>query len=71
MRVIHGIFKKKKLKIKPSKILLPKNFKLSWESVGGANKKRALLYTPSEQFLNNIEKYEYNRFLDIGRNIPR
>ena len=71
MKVIHGIFKNKKLKIKPSKVLLPKYFKLSWESVGGANRKRALLYTPSEHFLNNIEKYEYNRFLDIGRNIPR
>ena len=67
MKKIQGIFKPEKLKIKPSVIKLPKQLNLKWETVGGPDPKRALLYKPSDIFLDNIDSYRYNRFLNIGK----
>ena len=62
---IHGIFKAKKMKIRPSEIKLPEHFNLTWETVGGAD--QTLLYSPNADFMDNIEKYQENRFLNIGK----
>ena len=65
LKKIHGIFKAEKMKIRPSEIKLPEHFKLTWETVGGAD--RSLLYSPNADFMDNIEKYQENRFLNIGK----
>ena len=67
LKKIQGIFKPEKMKIKPSLIKLPKQLSLKWETVGGPDPKRALLYSPAPIFLNNIENYQYNRFLNVGK----
>ena len=67
MTKIQGIFKPEKLKISPSVIKLAKQLNVKWETVGGADPKRALLYQPYDIFLDNIDKYRYNRFLNIGK----
>ena len=65
MQKIHGIFKKEKMKIRPSEIKLPDHFKISWETVGGVDHTK--VYVPNGDFMENIEKYKENRFLNIGR----
>ena len=65
LKKIHGIFKAEKMKIRPSEIKLPEHFNLTWETVGGAD--QTLLYSPNADFMDNIEKYQENRFLNIGR----
>ena len=61
---IHGIFKAEKMKIRPSEIKLPEQFNLTWETVGGADHTK--LYSPYADFMDNIEKYRENRFLNVG-----
>ena len=65
LKKIHGIFIAEKMKIRPSEIKLPKHFNLTWETVGGPD--RSLVYSPNADFMDNIEKYQENRFLNIGR----
>ena len=65
LKKIHGIFKAEKMKIHPSEIKLPKHFNLTWETVGGPD--QTLLYSPNADFMDNIEKYQENRFLNIGK----
>ena len=65
LKKIHGIFKAEKMKIQPSEIKLPKHFNLTWETVGGPD--QTLLYSPNADFMDNIEKYQENRFLNIGK----
>ena len=64
LKKIHGIFKAEKMKIRPSEIKIPKHFNLTWETVGGPD--RTKVYLPNAEFMENIEKYQENRFLDIG-----
>ena len=66
LRKIQGIFKPEKMKISASVIKLPTQLNLKWMTVGGPDPKRALLYTPAATFLDNIENYQYNRFLNVG-----
>ena len=66
LKKIQCIFKPEKMKIKPSMIKLPKQLSIKWETVGGPDPKRALLYTPAATFLDKIENYQYNRFLNVG-----
>ena len=65
LQKIHGIFKKEKMKIRPSEIKLPDHFKITWETVGGPSPTK--VYVPNADFMENIEKYQENRFLNIGR----
>ena len=65
LQKIHGIFKKEKMKIRPSEIKLPDHFKITWETVGGPSPTK--VYVPNTDFMENIEKYKENRFLNIGR----
>ena len=64
LKKIHGIFKAEKMKIRPSEIKLPEHFNLTWETVGGPDHTK--VYLPNAEFMENIEKYQENRFLDIG-----
>ena len=56
---IDGIFKPEKMKIRPSEIKLPKQV---WEEVKIDNTEPG-----NGSFLDNIDKYQYNRFIDVGR----
>ena len=58
---LHGIFKPEKMKIRPSEIKLPEQY---WESVGTDDHYGTI--SPNEEFLENIEIYKRNRFLNIG-----
>ena len=66
LKKIQGFFKAEKMKISASVIKLPRQLNLKWETVGGPDPKRAHLYKPSEIFLDNIDYFRYNRFLNIG-----
>ena len=64
LKKIHGIFKAEKMKIRSSEIKFPEQFNLTWETVGGPDHTK--VYLPNADFMENIEKYQENRFLDIG-----
>ena len=64
LKKIHGIFKAEKMKIRPSEIKLPEQLNLIWETVGGVDHTKH--YAPYADFMDNIEKYQENRFLNIG-----
>ena len=61
---LHGIFKPEKMKIRPSEIKLPTQLSLKWETVGRSDSPGTI--SPNASFLDNIEKYQENRFLDVG-----
>ena len=58
---LHGIFKPEKMKIRPSVLKLPEQ---DWETVGRDDQWETI--SPNAEFLENIEKYKRNRFLNIG-----
>ena len=58
---IDGIFKPEKMKIRPSKIKLPEQLNLAWEAVGIDNTGPL-----NGEFLDNIEQYRENRFVNVG-----
>ena len=62
---IHGIFKQEKMKIRPSEIKIPEQLSLKWETVGRSDSQGTI--SPNAEFLDNIEKYQLNRFLDVGK----
>ena len=64
LKKIHGIFNPEKMKIHPSEIKLPEQFSLNWETVGSSDPQGTI--SPNAEFLENIEKYQENRFLNIG-----
>lgn len=62
LKKIYGMFKPEKMKIRPSVIKLPEQLSLTWETVGIDNMGPA-----NGSFLDNIEKYQHNRFINVGR----
>ena len=63
LKKIDGIFKPEKMKIRPSEIKLPEQLSLTWETVGIDN-----TGPRNGDFLDNIEKYQENRFVNVGEN---
>ena len=61
LRTLYGMFKPEKMKIRPSVIKLPQQLTLAWETVGIDNTGPG-----NGSFLENIEKYQYNRFINVG-----
>ena len=61
---LHGIFKPEKMKIRPSEIKLPTQLSVKWETVGRSDSQGTI--SPNTVFLDNIEKYQENRFLNVG-----
>ena len=61
---LHGIFKPEKMKIRPSEIKLPEQLTLKWETVGRSDTQGTI--SPNADFLENIEEYQLNRFLNVG-----
>ena len=61
---LHGIFKPEKMKIRPSEIKIPERLSLKWETVGRSDSQGTI--SPNAEFLENIEKYQLNRFLNVG-----
>ena len=59
------VFQKEKFQINASRIVLPPQFSLNWEVVGTMAPQGA--FFPNEDFLENIEEYKYNKFLNIGK----
>ena len=64
LKKIDCIFKPEKMEIRPSEIKLPEQISLNWETVGRTD--RQMTVSPNADFLENIEKYQENRFLSIG-----
>ena len=58
---LHGIFKPEKMKIRPSAVKLPEQLSLTWENVEIDN-----TGPQNGSFLDNIEEYQDNRFINIG-----
>ena len=61
---IHGIFKQEMMKIRPSEIKIPEQLSLKWETVGRSDSQGTI--SPNADFLENIEEYQLNRFLNVG-----
>ena len=61
---IHCIFKPKKMKIRPSEIKFTEHLTLKWETVGRSDSEGTI--SPNADFLDNIEEYQLNRFLNVG-----
>ena len=61
---LYGIFKPEKMKIRPSEIKIPERLSLNWETVGRSDSQGTI--SPNADFLENIEKYQLNRFLNVG-----
>ena len=55
------IFKPEKMKIRPSAVKLPEQLSLTWENVEIDN-----TGPQNGSFLDNIEEYQDNRFINIG-----
>ena len=58
------VFQSDKFKITPSRIVMPPQFSLNWEVV--VHKVPQGAFFPNQEFLENIEEYKFNKFLDIG-----
>ena len=65
LKKIDGIFKPEKMKIRPSVVKLPEQLSLTWEYVGADDDWGGTI-SPKTDFLENIEKYQENRFLNVG-----
>ena len=60
------IFKAEKMKIRPSVVKLPsEQLSLTWQSVGAEDDWGGTI-SPKTDFLENIETYQQNMFLDLG-----
>ena len=66
---IEKIFKRENFEIHSTKIDLTQKMNQSWQEVGGEDKSMGGFMAPHEEFLRNIERYRFNRLLDIGRYI--
>ena len=66
---IENIFIKENLEIHSTKLNLTQKMNQSWQAVGGVDKSMGGFMAPHEEFLRNIERYRFNRLLDIGRYI--
>ena len=66
---IEKIFKRENFEIHSTKINLTQKMNQSWQEVGGEDKSMGGFMAPHEEFLRNIERYRFNRLLDIGRYI--
>ena len=66
---IEKIFKRENFEIYSTKINLTQKMNQSWQAVGGVDKSMGGFMAPHEEFLRNIERYRFNRLLDIGRYI--
>ena len=64
LKKIDCIFKPEKMKIRPSEIKIPEQLSLKWETVGRSDSQGTI--SPNAEFLENIEKYQLNRFLNVG-----
>ena len=60
------IFKREKFEIHSTELNLTQQMNQSWEQVGGADSTMGDFMAPYDEFLSNIEKYKFNRLLDIG-----
>ena len=65
LKKIDVIFKPEKMKIRPSVVKLPEQLSLTWEYVGADDNWGGTI-SPNTDFLENIEKYQENRFLHVG-----
>ena len=61
---ISSVFEKNALEISASRINMPEQFNFNWESVASHSPQGA--WFPNEEFLANIDKYKYNKFINIG-----
>ena len=64
MNVLANVFGKENLKVTTYSVDLPQHFVLNWELVASPNS--ASVWELSDHFLNNIEEYTHNRFINIG-----
>ena len=67
MSAIGSVFQEDKIEISPSRISMPPQFNLNWESVASATPQGA--WFPNEEFLENMDKYKHNKFINIGKPI--
>ena len=58
------VFQRDKLEISASRLETPPQLSIQWEVV--ANQTPQGAFFPHQEFLENIEDYRYNKFLNIG-----
>ena len=63
MDILEQVFMKEILEIPPMK--MPSGQNIDWKCVATQTPEGA--YFPNQEFLENIEDYKYNRFINIGR----
>ena len=67
---IYGIFRREKLQISPTLISSPASISLNWETVGSQNMSAGRgwgVFMPNTQFVQDIQQYRFNKFLDLGK----
>ena len=67
---ISGIFKRNLFEISATKFRTPSYLSINWEPVASQNMSSGRswgLYVPHNSFMENIESYRFNKFLDIGK----
>ena len=62
---IGSVFEKDKLEIRATTIKMPPQLSIRWESVASHTPQGA--WFPHQEFLDNIDKYKYNKFINIGK----
>ena len=67
MNMLANVFGKENLKVTTYSVEVPPQFKLNWEMVASPNS--GSVWELNENFLNSLEEYKYNRFINIGRTI--
>ena len=64
VRRLAEVFQRDKLEISASRVETPPQLSFQWEVV--ANQTPQGAFFPHQEFLENIEDYKYNKFLNIG-----
>merc|ERR1711892_1404044 len=64
MNMLANVFGKENLKVTTYSVEVPPQFKLNWEMVASPNS--GSVWELSGNFLNSLEEYKYNRFINIG-----
>ena len=64
IRILEEVFQREKLEISASRLETPPWLSIQWELVAIQTPQGAVF--PRQEFLENIEDYKYNKFLNIG-----
>ena len=64
MKTLTSVFRRKNLRVETYSV--SGQVTVNWEEVASSNNS---VWELSDSFLNNIEEYKYNKFINIGENL--